>query len=222
MAYILTDFDPHKNKRCQRYSTCKEYTSRSPYCPSCLFSIWGVGIGPSHAFDKRGNHAGLGLFALKPFTQGEFICHYDGRKVLHDATKASNSYLMYFNKDYSIDAQNPYSCIGRYINGSSPEHKLKANVYSYINSRKRKVDNVSDTNIMKPGRPFNLGKIGIYAKYDINIGEELFISYGSGYWSKHHRQDQWNEEYENSKQNKQRLPAQPDFKKIQFTRSDIQ
>jgi hypothetical protein len=225
MDHILTDYDPNNNRRCLRHRTCSGRTSRSPYCPSCLFAIWGVGIGPSFLFDKEGNHAGLGLFAMRTFQNRELICYYSGRRVNDNNVKLSNSYCMYIVKNQSIDAQNPYSSIGRYINGSSAALMIPPNAHSCRPNRKKVKNNVGkkeDIGVKKTvGRPFKAGQIEIRASREIQKGEEIFISYGRDYWNAQQRVKRKREQEEIEQQKKVRLPHQPSFNKLRFTRSDI-
>jgi SET domain-containing protein len=243
---LLTDVDPNDNKLCRHHKTCSGVTSRSSYCSSCLFTIWGLGIGPSLIIDREGKQAGLGLFALRSFKQRELICFYSGRKVSHHKVKTDNFYAMALQGNYSIDGQNPYSCIGRYINGSSAALNIEANAQPrlYKEGKKRKTDVAFDyTNIntsepvlcknsnnidsthrthRKACRPFkDDSHLGIYATRDIKEGEEIFITYGASYWAANRRAAKWAELQKGHQEEKQRLPAQPNFKKQRFTRSDI-
>jgi hypothetical protein len=234
MDYILTDYDPNNNQQCLRYLTCSGRTSRSPYCANCLFADWGVGIGPSFLFDEEGKRAGLGLFALRTFRKGDLICYYSGRKVNDNKIKETNQYCMTIGKKQSIDAQDPYSCIGRYINGSSTKLKIKANAKSWRikanrkkkNKEERNDDNNNNNNDYHgikriAGRPFNPGQIEIYSTKEIKEGEEIFICYGSGYWNAQRRVKRKRDKEEIEQQKKVRLPHQPNFTKLRFTRSDI-
>jgi hypothetical protein len=122
-------------------------------------------------------------------------------------------------KKESIDGQDLYSCIGRYINGSNAKLKIKPNAYSWtIKTKEQKKKNNNNNNnndcygIKRiAGRPFKAGQIEIYSSREINEGD----------WKAQHRVNKKRKEEEEKQQKKVRLPAQPEFKKLRFTRSDI-
>ena len=106
-----------------------------------------------------------GLFAKREFKvtiPPTVICNYDGVKVHKDVYTQpdyNRDYVMGLDKDYAIDAIDPYSSLGRYIN--DPIYKKKANCRLSIKRNKTMV---------------------IIPTKNIQIGDELYLSYGDFYW----------------------------------------
>ena len=109
-----------------------------------------------------GAHAGMGLFAKRDFARGEVLCHYTGERL--DGRQASElkerRYLMRLCKNLSIDAGKSLHVGARYINDNADKGK--------INVRFRK----------EP----DLCRASVVALRDIQCGDEVFVSYGKGYW----------------------------------------
>jgi hypothetical protein len=113
-----------------------------------------------------GADAGMGLFALKKFKKGDYICQYSGR--IMDTKEVSSPeykshYIWQYNKKYSIDAQNEDSCFGRYANDNFSKTMDNADIRKYSKYVCAK----------------------IVASETIEIGDEIYVPYGGGYWSYH-------------------------------------
>ena len=125
-------------------------------------------------------NAGQGLFAKKRIKKGDFICWYFG--VLVEKDFVDNEY---YDSDYLlknpfnnliIDASDPNSCFGRYINDGLGEF-----------SSNSKFDFYEDTT-----------SGAVIATKNIKKGDEIFISYGMTYWNEPRRYNllsQRNKEY---------------------------
>ena len=106
-----------------------------------------------------------GLFAKRDFkvtTPPTVICNYDGVKVHKDVYNQpdyNGDYVMELDKDYGIDAIDPYSSLGRYIN--DPIDKKKANCRLSVKRDK--------TMVILPIK-------------NIKAGDEIYLSYGDYYW----------------------------------------
>ena len=112
--------------------------------------------------------AGVGVFAKQPITSGRELGYYRGEILAsHDfhARYAAQGYTVYVlvvtdptdaNNPINVDASEHYNWASR-INSPKGTNK-KTNVYFH-----------------KDGR--------VFAKRNIKAGEELFVSYGSIYWS---------------------------------------
>ena len=106
-----------------------------------------------------------GLFAKREFketTPPTVICQYDGVKVhkdIYNQPDYNRDYLMKLDKEYGIDAQDPFSSLGRYVN--DPIDKKKVNARLSIKRDKTMV---------------------IIPTKTIQAGQEIYISYGEYYW----------------------------------------
>ena len=110
-------------------------------------------------------NAGKGLFAKKKIKRGEFIAWYTG--VYVDAGSVDNDY---YDSDYIwgitnsglyIDAADPKSCLGRYINDSLSLGLSNCKLKSYENTY----------------------SAGIVATKAIPKGAEVYATYGPVYWN---------------------------------------
>lgn len=103
------------------------------------------------------SRAGLGLFALQLIPKGKFIIEYWGKRISDaEAEKLNTKYLFDLNSRWTIDGSDRRN-IARYIN-----HSCKPNASAHE---------------MR-------GKIRIYAKRDIQPGEEIAYNYGRDYFRK--------------------------------------
>ena len=117
--------------------------------------------------------AGNGLFALTAIPKGDTVCHYTGyrhdyqsQKRLRDRSyvlKLQNGWPKHDRRnDGFVDALPTREVLARYIN--DPRNEDKCNVkFEYI---------------QQPG----VWHCPVVALRDIEVGEELFISYGPRYW----------------------------------------
>lgn len=108
----------------------------------------------------RRSKSGLGLFAKERLSSGDFIIEYTGEHITHDeADRRGGMYLFTINEDVVIDG------------------KERANTARYINhSCEPNAEAESDDEALK---------IRIYAKRDIQTGEEITIDYGTEHWENH-------------------------------------
>ena len=109
-----------------------------------------------------GPRVGEGLFSNAwTFNKGDDICTYEGDLLEMDVAAESNSdYLFKINKDWVMDAQDPDSCYGRYLNDPIFLSKVNAKIKANTRDLTAKV----------------------IATKKIKAGDEIFTSYGSDYW----------------------------------------
>jgi len=134
-------------------------------------------IDPEHA--HRGNeratvrqssipNAGLGAFALQPFKAGELIGHYKCNVVPSSSTSAWH-YVWGTNDTHLCDGEDiPNHNPLRYVNSISI---LETCDSQNVNPR-------VETGPYKPAE----SPLRYYAIRDIEVGEELFVDYGAGYF----------------------------------------
>jgi len=102
--------------------------------------------------------AGLGLFATEPIRKGDFIIEYIGEVIdLKEANRRGGKYLFETSRN-------------RYIDGSD-----RKNIARYIN---HSCDQNCEVEIRK-------GRILVFAKRAIKVGEELHYDYGEEYFDEH-------------------------------------
>jgi len=111
--------------------------------------------------------AGMGLFAERDFTAGEWICTYFGRPVplgemVKRADVADSEYTMGGFGTYSIDARDERGCLAKYINDGKDDFR---NNVQFVKLRRQR-------------------KALVIAMEDIPKGSELLAFYGEGYWRK--------------------------------------
>lgn len=107
-------------------------------------------------------NAGDGVFALEPIEKNKLIGYYEGDVMFHIHC---GSYYISINDDCGINAISYPRCYMAMINDTY-KTDYKYNCEFIIN------ESSSDYN----------KKVEIWSISDININEELFISYGSHYW----------------------------------------
>jgi SET domain-containing protein len=112
---------------------------------------------PEDLATKKGVN-GLGLFAKVPMKKGDCIIEYVG-DVINDAEAniRGGRYLFQTSKDRHIDGT-ARTNIARYVN-----HSCRPNC---------------EADVIR-------GRVFIYAKRNIQIGEELNYDYGKEYWDEH-------------------------------------
>jgi hypothetical protein len=114
--------------------------------------------GPRHQrgpFRVGRSRTGLGLYATEPIRKGKFIIEYWGKLVRwNDVDNLQSKYLFDLNKRWAIDGA-PRRNTARYIN-----HSCKPNAVPYGVK----------------------GKIKIYARRNIEPGEEITYDYGKEYF----------------------------------------
>ena len=103
--------------------------------------------------------AGEGLFAKRSFQQGEKICDYRGKVLsLADVLKEPNrDYVMGLGLNCHVDAREAYAVPGRYVNDREDPNAR------FVKDKKRR-------------------KADVVALRRIHPGDEIYASYGQGYW----------------------------------------
>lgn len=102
--------------------------------------------------------SGLGLFADQDIPKGVYLIEYFGKELTDEETYTSNSkYLFEINSKKTIDGSTRKN-IARYIN-----HSCKPNC---------------EVEIKK-------GRILVFSKKNIKVGEELAYDYGKEYWNEY-------------------------------------
>ena len=119
-----------------------------------------------HTYIKKSKlpGAGKGLFASEKIAKNQDICQYIGVHVpmyLVDLNYYDSDYLFQSpNETYAIDASDQFSCYGRYANDSLSKMKINAKFSKVLGE---------DGAVLKSIR-------------DIKKNEEIYVSYGVGYW----------------------------------------
>jgi len=115
--------------------------------------------------------AGQGLWAEKDFNRGEIIVQYNGEKITWKECEKRNlaqeghgCYYFYISNKRCIDAQYTTWAKGRYANDAAGLCRIAG------------LRNNSKYEIIK-------GEVFIKASRNIKVGEEIFVSYGKGYWN---------------------------------------
>lgn len=109
-------------------------------------------------FSIKKSKSGLGLYANTLIKKGSFVIEYTGKMITEEqANKKGGKYLFKIDSKITIDGTDRKN-ISRYIN-----HSCRPNCEAYIDSK----------------------KIKIYAKKNINPGEELNYNYGKDYFDEY-------------------------------------
>lgn len=115
-----------------------------------------------------GAHAGYGLYAMKKFTAHEELCSYEGVEVTPEQLRSGQGkgrdYIASAITDHKtqamkyIDAEQFYSCYGRFANDPLDDHLVNAKII------------------------WNGSRMVLVAWKDIAPGDEIYISYHPDYW----------------------------------------
>ena len=117
--------------------------------------------------------AGNGLFADAPISKGDTVCHYTGYRHDYQSQKRLR------DRTYVLKLQNGWPKNDRRNDGFVDALPCKEVLARYINDpRVEEKCNVKFEHIQQPG----VWYCPVVALRDINVGEELFISYGPRYW----------------------------------------
>jgi SET domain-containing protein len=112
--------------------------------------------------------ADSGLYADKDFKRNQKITEYTGdEKSLDDYNADDSGYGFEYRAGRIIDARSTQSALGRYINDCRTVNR----------ERKECKGNNTKWSVSRRG-----GNVSIKAKKNIKKGDELYISYGRGYW----------------------------------------
>jgi len=102
--------------------------------------------------------AGLGLFATDTFKKGDLVIEYTGEKITEEeANQRGGKYLFELNDNWTIDGKGRENK-ARYLN-----HSCRPNCYPELDEDEQ--------------------HIYIYAKRNIEAGEELTYNYGKMYFN---------------------------------------
>jgi hypothetical protein len=118
--------------------------------------------------NRMGEHVGKGLFAKTFLPKDSIICSYWGKVVKTSVAKSdsyNSDYVLQCSPEWSIDSKNKLSCYGRYCNDPIFPDQVNADLVGEDTDGER------------------TGVIGyVQAIKDIQEGEEIYVSYGIGYW----------------------------------------
>ena len=112
--------------------------------------------------------AGKGVFTKVDIDKDEIITEFTGEKVSHTMgvarfiLKQSHS-ILYLNNTYSLDSYADKDCLATFINDAKGLKRIPYKRNNVLLVRER-------------------GRLFVIAKRKITAGEELYMSYGSGYW----------------------------------------
>ncbi len=150
------------------------YTNQSYYHTS-QFDLY---LAPSQLANS-----GLGVFTKVPIPSDTLVDEYYGEKT----TLLGGSYVLYIKENCNIDALSYPRCFMGMINDASFVPK------KIIRKKKRKIDITPDANYdVNNNKLLNnckfvidkeLEKAYVHTICSIPAGSELFISYGSDYWT---------------------------------------
>ena len=145
---------------------CKLYTNKGEHCYS---HAWQKGLTVKKSEIPK---AKQGLFAVKNFKTNELIDEYKGEvmRVDIDTIPDNKDYVFSVSNNYHIDAEDPNSCLSRFINDPKGTGK-RANTKWVVDRIRKKVRVKANTNITaNRQRPV-----------------ELLIPYGRQYWVEQER-----------------------------------
>lgn len=140
---------------------CLHFTNMGMLCWQHAKKDQGVRIAPSKVKDAK-----LGLFATRKFKEGERIVPFTGVKK-HTTRDIGGEYLLKVDRDKYIDAANPNTAAGRYVNESlngDPGRNNAEFVYSTVHKT-----------------------AGLKALETIKPGKEIMADYGNHFWSARHK-----------------------------------
>lgn len=130
-------------------------------------------------FIKESNlvNAGYGVFTHDFIPNGSFIDYYVG-DIYESSFGGGGTYFFHINDQYGIDAFNQPRCYMAMIND--------ANFNLTVRNKKKRKNRIPIINSYSNNCEFRVNEdellVMVYSKEDIEIGSELFISYGSDYW----------------------------------------
>ena len=136
---------------------CGSRTSKGQYCWTHLRAI-------SHLRIKKSSvpAAGMGLFATRDFATGEHLADYTGDYLIPTRDNVGGQYCLQVKRSLLIDAARTNTASGRWSN--DPRGSGHGPNASFV------LNTANQTGRLKASQP-------------IKAGEEIFVSYGAGYWS---------------------------------------
>lgn len=113
-------------------------------------------------------NSGKGLFTKRAIKKGEFIVEYKGeivswKECIKRAENDQYGYMFFINNKRCIDAYLTPEAIARYANDAKGISRIKGKTNNAVYA-------------------IHNNKAWIQATKNIKAGEEIFVSYGSGYW----------------------------------------
>jgi hypothetical protein len=143
----------------KRGTQCGSRTAKGQYCWTHLSAVEGLRIKLSSVLG-----AGMGLWATRDIRPKAHVADYTGTKLVLRSDEHGGPYCLQMNRREAIDAARTNTAPGRWVNdprgtGQPP------NTSFVVNTRYR------------TGR--------LIASRLIRKGEEIFVSYGTGYWATH-------------------------------------
>ncbi len=115
--------------------------------------------------------AGDGLFATKPFRCDAWICEYKGPLIKAEDIGPENNYILSWPDDGVYLDHTPLNCCyARYANDA-------------LNPS---LDNASLARRVVKVRGKYVVQYGLVALHGIDVGEEIFVSYGPEFWDRIH------------------------------------
>lgn len=135
---------------------------REAAAPFDLDRAWACGL---DVRPSRVAGAGDGLFAARPFAQGELLCEYAGRvlslaRVMRMSVGERDYVMGGFGLNAHVDGRHDLNMLARYINDNADPAMINAEFVKLRAERKA---------LVRALRP-------------VACGEEIFCSYGEGYW----------------------------------------
>ena len=118
-------------------------------------------------------NAGNGLFTSINIPKGEVVCHYTGYRHDYQSQKRLR------DRTYVLKLQNGWPKFDRRNDGFVDALPCQEVLARYINDpREEERCNVKFEHVQQPG----IWHCPVVALRDIEVGEELFVSYGPRYW----------------------------------------
>jgi hypothetical protein len=158
-----------KSKPGEPLTRCENRTTAGCYCHTHLQTAMGLRVR-----DSTVPNAGKGVFAMRDFAQNEKVCKYTGDLLYglrveaatgddpdNDDDFEGSTYILQLSRNTLVDAARRNTNVGRFINDTKGTRR-RPNVKWVVDQRRKTVE-------MRATRP-------------IKKGDELFVSYGSGYF----------------------------------------
>ena len=148
-----------KGKRCRR-STCKY----SDQCHQHTIKHKKLQIKTSQI-----PNSGNGLYTTQDIKKGQVIVPYGGKVItIEEYRESGSTYGIHINKKYILDGASTQSGLGRWANSCTSRNKKSKDCRG--NNAKIAINAKNMTANLKATR-------------NISSGEEIFLSYGRGFWS---------------------------------------
>jgi len=116
--------------------------------------------------------AGKGLYADRDYKSKEFVAYYRGVMKDQEDKESDRVYAWHFPGGYFLDAGDVENSVARYVNSPDQSHRKN------VKRRYHKLDHPVVGKYYEDLMWYETTK-------PVKKGEEFFISYGPGFWSKH-------------------------------------